>query len=75
MRLHNLSNKEIFLPSGTGVTGLAVSEDNKKALRTVIIAALIVVMGLVGFYFYRRMRKKKGAGFGRQKRMLLDIDF
>ncbi|MBU0760113.1 MAG: hypothetical protein KJ600_01025 [Nanoarchaeota archaeon] len=53
------TEKEIFLPSEGGLTGLAISEDNRIRLTVFGIVVGLLIIGIFVVYFVRKFRKKK----------------
>jgi hypothetical protein len=72
-----ISSKDIFLPSQTGLTGLAISDDNKRALSYVGVAVVILLFLIVGVSLFRRFKKKTrkiGRKHKKGKHMMWEVE-
>ncbi len=66
----------VFLPSQRGLTGLAISENNKRMLSWF---GLVVLIGVVGFFVFRaaKMFRKRTRGIEvhPKKRQFIEFEY
>ena len=68
-----VTNREIFLPSGEGLTGLVISDENR---RTLSIVGIVLLGGVILFFAWRFIRKhhRKVRGIGERRRGLIELE-
>jgi len=66
--------EKLFLPSGSGLTGLAISDDNRRTLSTLgIILVGVIIAVAIGWIVRKHRRKRKKVHY--KKRKLLEFEF